>query len=63
MEKSEYENLLKISSRKIITIDYGELNQQIFYDIMSKNSPYIAQRILERKNKKNNSTENKAIIE
>ena len=30
---------------------------------MSKNSPYIAQRILERKNKKNNSTENKAIIE
>ena len=52
MEKSEYENLLKISSRKIITIDYGELNQQIFYDIMSKNSPYIAQRILERKNKK-----------
>ena len=30
---------------------------------MSKNAPYIAQRILERKNKKNNSTENKAIIE
>ena len=45
----EYKKWLKIPNGKIEIIDCGELNENDFYDIMSKNAPYIAQRILERK--------------
>lgn len=61
---SEYSSNLKISSGKIIIEDGGELTQQNFYEIMSKNAPFIAQRILERKiNKINNLKENEEIID
>ena len=58
---SEYQSGLKSS---LVIEDCGELNQHNFYNIMSNNAPYIAQRILERKiNQKENLNENQEIID
>ena len=63
LNKEEYEKSLHFSAGKIIIKDCGEINEKSFYDIMSKNAPYIAQRILERKvNQKDNLKENQQII-
>jgi len=61
---SEYNYLLKMSSGKIVVENCGELKEHEFYDIMKKNTPFIAQKILERKvNQKNNSKETQEIID
>ena len=61
---SQYKELLKMSSGKIVVEDCGELKEHEFYDIIKKNTPFIAQRILERKvNQKNNSKESEETIE
>ena len=61
--KEEYQKYLKLPTGKIVIKDCGKLNEKSFYDIISKNAPYIAQRILERKvNQKYNSKENQDII-
>ena len=58
---SEYQSGLKSS---LVIEDCGELNQHNFYNIMSNNAPYIAQRILERKiNQTENLNENQEIID
>ena len=63
LNKEEYEKSLHFSAGKIIIKDCGEINEKSFYDIMSKNAPYIAQRILERKvNQRDNLKENQQII-
>jgi hypothetical protein len=60
----EYNDLLKMSSGKIVVENCGELKEHEFYDIMKKNTPFIAQKILERKvNQKNNSKETQEIID
>ena len=61
---SLYKYLLKMSSGEIVVEDCGELKEHEFYDIVKKNTPFIAQRILERKvNQKNNSKESEETIE
>ena len=61
---SQYKNHLKCSIGNLIIEDTGELEQEDFYKIISKNAPFISQRILERKvNDKNNSGQNKEIID
>ena len=61
---SNYQKYLKISIGDINIEDCGELKEEDFYDIMSNNAPFIAQKILERKvNKNENSNENEQIID
>jgi len=61
---SQYINHLKCSIGNMNIEDIGELEQEDFYKIMSKNTPFISQRILERKvNGKNNSEQNEEIID
>ena len=59
---SDYQKNLKISVGTLNIEDCGELKEEDFYNIIDKNAPYIAQRILERKTNVNNSSENKEII-
>ena len=54
----ELEKLLQKSPLNI-SIEKSELNENNFYDIISKSAPFIAQRIFERKvNQKHNLKEN-----
>ena len=50
----DYQKNLKISVGTLNIEDCGELKEEDFYNIIDKNAPYIAQRILERKTNVNN---------
>ena len=66
LSKSEYEKYLKTSLEEVKIKDCGELNQENFYNIMSKTelATKLAHKILERKaNKSSSSKENEEIIE
>ena len=61
---NDYQSILKSPFGNIIIEEGGKLNEHDFYNIMSNNASYIAQRILERKvNQNNNLEQNQEIID
>ena len=61
---NDYKSILKSPFGNLIIEEGGKLNEYDFYNIMSNNASFIAQRILERKvNKKNNLRQNQEIID
>ena len=61
---NDYQSILKSPFGNIIIEEGGKLNEHDFYNIMSNNACYIAQRILERKvNQNNNLEQNQEIID
>ena len=61
---NDYQSILKSPVGNIIIEEGGKLNEHDFYNIMSNNASYIAQRILERKvNQNNNLEQNQEIID